>query len=148
MANEQRNEQWRGWYGRNKGDVNARRRERYKADKAYRDKQIANSRNQRRKDQRTYDPQIDCIYIEGVQCHRIAGAASMIGRTAQTIRAWEAKGWIPEMEGQRVYTDHQIWLMTLLSGAIDEFRYSPDRRGAVERAVEKLMMEWENGSED
>ena len=57
-----------------------------------------------------------------VRVYRLGEVASMIGRSQQTIRKWEAEGYIPKPivnSAHRFYTDNQVGLMYELADLIE-----------------------------
>jgi hypothetical protein len=111
------------WYGDNKEKYNRRRRERYQKDKQYRNKALRNSQRYRESGPRELDEygrlkQTKIVKGEEIEVFTITAVADKIGKTAQTIRKWEAKGFIPKpifRTRVRLYTQHQVNLLIRFS---------------------------------
>lgn len=83
------------WYAQNKDSVNAKRRDRYKNDKKFREELLASKRSTN---------------------IRIGVVAKSLGVAVCTIQDWEAQGRIPMAtrtgKGHRIYTQAQISLLS------------------------------------
>jgi len=136
------------WYEKNGGDYNAKRRKRYAENAEYRDKMLAGTRSWRQKVRAT-----KASADEGPIFYSIGEAAKKIGRDIQTIRAWEAKEYIPRTDdgrGYRSYTEGQVTLMTglaeflaALSKNSPMFKGSPDYRNQVAEFVQTMRGQWD-----
>lgn len=108
------------WYGDNKAEYNAKRRARYQKDKQYRNKAVKSSRRYRDAGPRELDDEgrvKQFRVLKGVEMEvfTITTVSDRTGKTAQTIRKWEAKGFIPKpifRTRVRLYTEAQVKLLT------------------------------------
>jgi phosphopentomutase len=132
MKNRKSDPQYfQNWYAENKEKLAERRAARYRADPEMRRRAQETSRRSRlRKQGKDLDlgpappsRSFRKVGDEIVEVFKIGKVADMIGRSAQTIRMWEAREQIPKPifdEPQRAYTYPQIELMKGLAKAIDE----------------------------
>jgi len=125
---ERRRETFRKWYENHRAEFNKQRRQRYKKDDEYRVRAISHSQKYRKKEHvvsgvkhhRLVDGQM-------VRVYRISQAAKLVGRSVQTLRAWEKLGFVPPLasNGQhRVYRMHQIKLMQRIALLYDHHKYN------------------------
>ena len=128
MPQAQKSPYFQEWYDENREDLNARRRERYATDEAYREKvqkwnRDARARRRRvaekedRKAKRAVKIQTSGQWktvemeVDGVKVpmFTIGALAKAIGKGISTIRVWERNGTLPETpyrskKGDRLYT--------------------------------------------
>lgn len=141
----------REWYDENKDERNAKRRAKYKSDKATRDKAKANAAANRAAGgpQNTDEvlQRVNPVTGKLINVYRITAVADKVGRTAQVIRQWEGKGYVPEpsFDGvQRVYTHRQINLIKRIVKVFDKFRYRHrELQEHLDPVVETVFAEWE-----
>lgn len=134
----------RRWYKQNKDEYNAKRRERYQADKEQREK--ARERAAR---YRAENPSIERqLYREyngkRVPVFSTGQVAQKLGRTPQMIRNWEKEGMIPESvfpDKHRLYTQKQVDLILALAEVIAASGGSWSA-SEVKRAVAHMHKRW------
>jgi len=135
----ERNARYRDWYAKNKERIAKERRERYKGNSEYREKQIANSRyyywTKVRSNQVLQPVDVSKVKIEvnkEIKVHisnpqdarygtdvtvpvlDAGELGALMGRTAQTIRLWERRGVTSkamwrDIKGYRLYTLDQVY---------------------------------------
>lgn len=133
------------WYEKNKDDYNAKRRERYQRDKGYRRKALKNSRRYRDEGAIGRQNERNMVRVfngEEVEVFTISAVAEQVGRTAQTIRKWEARGMIPKpvfKSRTRLYTQHQINLLILFA---EKFPKMWDDSKEVREMSKQLKHAW------
>lgn len=128
MSPDQKSPYFQEWYDENRDDLNARRRERYAKDEAYREKVQRWNRDARarrrkaaekeeKKAKRAVKIQTSGqwktveVEVDGVKVRMftIGALAKAIGKGISTIRVWERNGVLPETpyrskKGDRLYT--------------------------------------------
>ena len=113
------------WYEENREAHNAARRKRYKSDKAYREEINLKAAEYRRENPAPSRAGLSSMKTVGgklVRVYRLGEVAKMIGRSQQTVRKWEAEGYIPKpsiTSAHRFYTDHQVKLLSELADLIE-----------------------------
>lgn len=140
----------RDYYQKNKEEINAKRRERYKTNKAVREAAREASARTKEHEKERLDGRVPRTYQgKEVLCHRIGDVADKIGRTSFIIRWWEREGVIPPpiFEGeQRVYTEHQVHLLNQLSQAIRNAEPSKKDTAHVKKYMSpKIHEQWRGG---
>lgn len=121
-----KNSSWSKWYAEHKDQHNAKRRERYRNDPDVRAKARQNAARNRSKGDKvnrvSYKRKVGNFFVTFFP---ITKAAADIDRSAQLIRVWEKKGYIPEPlldDSRRLYTEKQIALMKDLAEFMDTYR--------------------------
>ena len=111
---------FKSWYDKHGEERIAKRREDYASDPKVRE--AARERARRRRagliDSKPRNPTYRLIGGKQIRAYLISEVSDAIDRDAQTIRAWEKKGWIPKDtfgEGKRLYTHNQVQLMRVLA---------------------------------
>ncbi len=136
----------RQWYGENRDDYNALRRERYALNKGARDKAIERAaiyrtereagRQIERKMTREHNGKTVIVLSTG----QVAG---MLDRTPQMLRNWERDGLIPESvfpDEHRLYTKQQARLLvTLLNSVKRNGGWSP---WVVRERIAHTFLKW------
>ena len=113
--------QHRKWYGENREDYNALRRQRYKENKASRDKareRAARYRSEAHKIERTLTRELNGKQVEVFSTGQVAEA---MGRTPQMLRNWENANMIPPSsfpDKHRLYTKAQMRMIVSLENII------------------------------
>lgn len=141
---EKNREGVRRWYHANKDEYNAKRRERYAANKEAREK--ARERAARyREENPTIERQLYREYKgKRVPVFSTGQVAQEMGRTPQMLRNWEKEGMIPDSvfpDRHRLYTAKQKGGIMNLAATIQASGGAwahPD----VKKAVAKLHKEW------
>lgn len=145
QKDEKAQRKFRNWYENNREDYNAKRRERYKKNKAMRDKARENARKQRAKgaDVDT-SPVLRRVSGRTLKVYRTAAAGAMIGRSPETIRTWIKNGWLPDQGDwtHRTFTKGQIKLMQRLANVIEKYRYAKDYQARVDKVVASIAKQW------
>lgn len=131
------------WYGKNKEALNKKRRNRYKKDRNYREQQLANTREWRKrmrvlnKNKRKAKPKTHFT---------IGEVAEQIGCNIKTIRILEGKKLLPSTTDgtrHRKYTRKQIGLIAELIKFRQDHHYKETGyKRTVERLVEKIEAHW------
>jgi hypothetical protein len=108
------------WYDRHKDEYNAMRKDRYHADRTYRETRIREARQYR-----------DALKITGeslevedngrkITVYPIKTVAEWLGKSVPTIYSWIAKEWIPKSDFDPAsYTQQQCLLIRRVSQARD-----------------------------
>lgn len=113
------------WYAKNRDKINRERREKYQSDPEYRDQAVRASRAARAarpepsKAGQSRFKDVGGVVVETMS---ISELARFCGRSIQTIRLWESKGFIPEptvTAGKRFYTHVQCALVRELALVMD-----------------------------
>lgn len=150
LEQELKNAGVRKWYSANREQFNERRRQRYASDPYLRLK----ARDQA-KAYRQNGPEGDMIHRhivrvvkgEAVKYFSSGTAAQLLNRSAQTIRLWETKGWIPPpadpMYKHRYYSSKQIVLMNKLLEAISNGVKTPEAKSKLDDTVKLIHEQWE-----
>lgn len=113
------------WYEANGKAHNEARKKKYHTDKAYRDTVKERAAEYRRENPAPSRAGMSSMKTVGgklVRVYRLGEVAGMIGRSQQTIRKWEAEGYIPKpsvKSAHRFYTDNQVKLMSELADLIE-----------------------------
>jgi len=136
--------QSRDWYNQNREEYNAKRRERYAANKDAREKarmRAARYRDQKPAVQRRLTRELNGTQVKVFSTGQVA---EKIGRTPQMLRNWESNGLIPEcvFEGkQRLYTTKQVELIIHLAYVISQNggAWTGDK---VDKAVARVHKRW------
>ena len=116
---------YKSWYGKNGDKLKEDRRAEYAANPEARERAKQRAREQRaRRGARVKERTEMYRSVNGtsVRVFLMGDVVEVVGRTAQTIRAWEKKGWIPSDsfdEGKRLYTENQVGLIKRLSEFLD-----------------------------
>lgn len=140
------------WYGTNKKDFNAKRRERYKKDKDYRDRVQSYTRRNRSDDLRKILPDGSVVSRrangEFVPCFRMGVTAKMLGVAPHIIRTLEKRSLIPMVGSEtqrhmRYYTEYQIKLMRLVINVTRKNRIGQAPKSAVDKIVLDVAKEWD-----
>jgi hypothetical protein len=117
-----KSEYYAGWYAENSQDVNAKRRERYQKDIAYREVVKTRARERKREVLAMRNGRV-LREINGKQVlvYPVTWICRESGFTSQYIRDLEVKGWIPGttfFDATRVYSEHQTRMIMQLLEAI------------------------------
>lgn len=132
-ALEKNRESVRRWYARHREEYAELRRERYQKDAKRRKKARADAARYRR--ERAEGLKVQRVLtrvLRGtvVNAYTSGYIADRIKVSPQTIRLWEARGWIPKPlftgEKHRLYTARQMALMRLLADAVRVKARKPD----------------------
>lgn len=138
------------WYERNKDLVNSARRKKYHTDPEYRDEvKRSSSAYYRVRPFVSKAGQTRIKEVSGVvqMTFPIREVADYAGRSVQTIRLWERRGWIPApsvQAGKRFYTAAQKELLLELSSLLSS-RHSMssiDFVRALDTVVESIKSRW------
>ncbi len=114
----------RRWYGENRDDYNALRRERYALNKGTRDKAVERAaiyraeREAGREIERTLTRELDGKTVVVLSTGQVA---AMLDRTPQMLRNWERDGLIPASvfpDEHRLYTKRQARLLVTLLNTV------------------------------
>jgi hypothetical protein len=118
---------YKEWYEKNKEDVNAKRRQKYAKNKAYREKLKKASRQYWRD---SYTPS-DATVLEaddGVKYYSISHFADHINRSVATVLGYHRRGVLPEPyyndRGWRLYTKEQMRRAAEAFKKVDSGKYS------------------------
>lgn len=141
---------FQNWYAKNRERLNAERRHRYQTDPEYRRKAIAVSARYRSKKEHVRKPPIQLVrVVNGVPVPVFSAmeTAQQIGRSAQSIRKWERRGWIPApiFPGRRrLYTAGQISLIQRLADVLEDCvgRHSADKQSMLATTVRIIHEHW------
>lgn len=134
---------YRKWYKANKIAFNKARAEKYAANPELQEKTRVKQKIYRESIPREKASGEHYRTIKGkvTQVFRIGAVAQMIGRDEQSIRSWEAKGYIPKptiKSTHRYYTPNQIKLMSEWAELSGLLRWDPKVR---EEALPKKSAE-------
>lgn len=105
------------WYEENGDSHNEKRKRRYETDPEYRNAIIERQRAYRQRTSvRRVRPPLTKVDDKGVEhlVYRVGLASQMVGRSPQTLKKWERKGYIPKPSIKtihRYYTAKQVELM-------------------------------------
>lgn len=115
---------WNNWYRKNRSKLNVSRRLKYKQDPEYRKKIVERQANYRKTLSPKPNDGLKYRVINGqhVRVLSISEASEYIGRSAQSIRIWEAKQWLPQHTTggvHRYYTEGQVQLMQQIAAKVD-----------------------------
>lgn len=132
------------WYEENSQTFNNRRRERYQADKSYREKARlrAAEYRARKREERRQNHQVQTRFLNGVEVPvlTISEVAAELKCSPERLRYLERKNWIPETvfgEYKRLYTKAQVGLIRQIIDAID---LDLDTQQAINEAKAKWIM--------
>lgn len=148
MTEESKKNPFAKWYATNKEAFNAKRRKRYKDDKALREKISSRNSGYRSRNTGNEEQAIFRTYRKiKVQVFRISHVAAMCNRDEQSIRIWEEKGYIPPPSfpdcTHRVYMQFQVDLLVEFSNLMTEVRYKPSiRKEAIEQKSRQIKALW------
>lgn len=129
------------WYGKNKDRLNKKRRDRYRKDQKYRNRQLANTKRWRKKNG------LQRKAPSAPKTHFTIGeAAAMVPCDIQTIRLLERKGLLPvttDGKKHRTYTKKQIALMArLIKFRQDNHYKTPGYRPRVQKLAQQVAAGW------
>lgn len=144
---EKKNAGVRRWYKENREQYNLERRRKYAFDGQTSKDAVNRSREYRSKAKGK--PVSRSIYLAdkngAVELFSSGTVAQKFNRTAQTLRSWETRQWIPRphVEGlsQRFYTREQIDLIKKIVDFIDEHKGSTTSP-EFEAVVEEVHQNW------
>ena len=138
------------WYRRNAAEFNAKRRARYRQDKEYRQRIVERQAEDRARESRLTKEKKPLVKVDKngnkQEVFRIGEVAQMLGRSPQTIRGWEAEGFLPSktiLSTHRYYTKAQISLMSELCKIL-EVNNKRDRSRLLGNWRINTMRSWEN----
>lgn len=141
-------EAYKKWWKANRAVLNARRAARYHGDAEYRKSAIERQSRYRKASTARPSDGVKTRVVNGVRLRvfSISQTSDLVGRSVQTLRLWQSKGWIPEhtMGGvQRFYSDAQVQLMIELAGVLDlHYPTKAERMQAVEEKVKDVATRW------
>lgn len=138
------------WYEQHREGLNSARRLRYQNDPEYRGEVLRTQRERRQASpvpSRAGASRYKEVGGSTVYTYRISEVAEMVGKTVQTIRLWEAQGYIPKPtipSEKRFYTKHQASLIVELSAVLDIKRRVPmsDRGDPLRQVLTKITSQW------
>lgn len=136
--------QHRKWYGENRDDYNALRRQRYAEDKEARKKareRAARYRNAKPPIERTLTRELNGKVVEVFSTGQVAEA---MGRTPQMLRNWENADMIPPSsfpDKHRLYTKRQVRMLVSLESIISTNRGSWSHP-KVKAKVRSIVKRW------
>ena len=128
------------WYKDNGEAYNQARRERYRADKAYRQKVLKQSEEYRKKKPAAAKPRVVRTDLA------IGEAAQMLGISTQTLRQYEDKKYLPSAKAKsahRRYTLHQVGLIRELVNFLKESNYhAPKYYQSIKKIAANIRKNW------
>lgn len=148
MATEKSRTAYQKWYQTNKASFNEKRKKKYHSDPEVREKAISNAKKYRQENPRQNGEEQHYREVGGkvVEVFRITETANRIGRSVESIRSWEKKGWIPTPSidsTHRYYTIKQIQLLKDFAEFIDQVRYDREVRAlAIKKKSSELYSLW------
>lgn len=131
-------------------EYNAKRRERYRIDSAYREhiKEVQREKRERApKVNRVEVVKYANINGVDVEVFRVGTVLKEIGVSHKSLLNWEADGLIPKptIEGvHRRYTRYQIELLSYFYQVMVSTRYFKRRSGVIAEASNKIHSDWSN----
>lgn len=147
-TSERSRESVRRWYAAHRDEYNAKRRARYS-----KGAEVARKARQRAQDYR--DSVRDGRGIERALYRVVDGAqvrlfttgeiAEKLGCSAQMIRNWEAKGWIPPTvfpDSHRLYMAHQVALISKLYAKMSKSPYKKYKEAVVAQWMKSTQGKW------
>ena len=144
------------WYEKNSEKLSKKRKERYRHDKAYRDKAKEYARNHRRKVAEGHKPTYwKDIEWKGrlITVYSLGHMAAYVQRCRTTLLKWEKEGYIPKPvfpERYRWYTEHQCNLIGQITLIFDKYanQQIDDRKlRDLDEAVKIIEAGWMEGLE-
>jgi hypothetical protein len=134
--------QHRKWYGENREDYNALRRERYAASKVQREKARHRAARYRSEDNTIGRILTRVINGKTVEVFSTGQVAEILGRTPQMLRNWENADMIPPStfeDKHRLYTKAQVRMLVSLENIIgmNKGSWSHPKVKAKVRAIAK-----------
>lgn len=147
MASDNGKTAYRKWYQSNKQAFNAKRKAKYHSDPEVREKAINNAKKYRESNPREKEEKhFREINGKQVEVFRIGATAEFIGRSEQSIREWQRKGWIPPCtidSDHRYFTIKQIKLLQEFADFVSQVRYDRAiRELAIKKKSSELYMKW------
>ena len=150
-TDKRRRTSYRRWYDNNRADYNEKRRQRYREDQEYRERQIECSLQTRRDSDGTPSSRPVVKLVGGVEVKvwRIGQLSHKVKRSPQILRQWEKRGWLPRGGAggntHRYYTQDQVRLVKRLVRVADKYRYAAPGRLAEEmdKAAAVVFAQWE-----
>lgn len=132
QAKQRQKEAFARWYAKKKTTFNAQRRQRYWTDDAVRQKAIEAARDYRARMAENRPPPTRLYKAQEVEVYTVTQMGEHVGRSADTLRKWEAKGLLPKPlfpEQSRLYTENQ---MTLVDQFVRQLDGCVDRKERAE----------------
>ena len=142
QTSERAKAQHRKWYGENREDYNALRRERYAANKESREKARLRAARYRSEDHDIERALTRVLNGKTVDVFSTGQVAEAMGRTPQMLRNWENADMIPPSsfpDKHRLYTKAQMRMIVSLEGIIGHNKgsWSHPKVKAKVRAISK-----------
>jgi hypothetical protein len=138
-----RSQYYADWYEQNRAKRNKARRKRYQTDKSFRQAQLEQSRDYKRRNPTPARGSVRVVEGEEVPVYRIGALADAVGRTILTIRNWERDGLIPQPTASetnhRVYLSHQALLVKRFSDFMTENQYTVRSDPEVQKKQASLI---------
>ena len=151
-SEERAREAWRKWHAAHKEELNAKRREKYRENKEYRQKAIEQSRQTRRKisaEGVSEEPTYRMLNGVRVEVFKVGQVAELAGVAPQTLRKWSDNGTIPPsiFPGRhRLYTRPQVNLIRRIAQAAKANRYDYQAlRTEMTAAKAEAYKHWNQG---
>lgn len=145
-AKQRQREAFARWYAKKKKAFNAERRQRYWEDEEHRQKAIEAARDYRERLAENRPPPSREYKGQQVQVFTVTELGEHVGRSADTLRAWEAKGLLPKplfTEHSRLYTEHQLTLVDQLVRRLEMAADREERAVIEEIWAKRLADHWE-----